>query len=78
MKEVFVKKHWPEDNILFYIHFQDGKAVRQIEVSPNGKKHLSVENPTDGDSMLYDQGFETLDLEEKDLISKEEFEKSWK
>jgi len=31
MQEVFIKKYWNEDDILFYMHFQNGDAVRQIE-----------------------------------------------
>jgi hypothetical protein len=78
MEEKFVKKYWIEDDILFYIHFVNGIAIRQVEVSGNNKICLSQDNPVVNESMLYDQNMEDLELNENDFISKEEFEKVWK
>jgi hypothetical protein len=75
--DFFVKKYWDEEDILFYLHFHDKKAVRQIEITSKGKHSLSSENPTQGNSMLYDQSLENLDLKESDFISKQEFENIW-
>lgn len=77
MQELFVKKFWGEENIWFYIHFQNEEAVRQIECDPKGKIFLTLENPQKGESMLYDQSITELDLEDSDFITKEEFEKEW-
>jgi hypothetical protein len=77
MNEVFVKKYWEEEEVLFYIHFQNGTAVAQIEISAEGKLFLSVDGPGDENAMLYDQPLSDLDLEEEDFISKEEFEEVW-
>jgi hypothetical protein len=78
MKEIFVKKYWAEDSIMFYLHFKDGEAVRQIEVTPSSKKYLTLGNPVQGDSMLYDQSIEDLDLDQSDYITESEFEIHWK
>jgi len=64
MKEVFVKKYWDEEDILFYLHFQNGEAIAQVEITPEGRAFLSLENPG-------------LDLEDKDFITKEEFYRIW-
>lgn len=77
MKNVFIKKYWEEDCIWFYLHFQDGKAVEQIEVTSKGKVFLSIDHPNKNGSMLYDQGIEELSLEEGDFITEEEFSKVW-
>lgn len=77
MQELFVRKYWNEENVLFYIHFQNGIAVRQIEETTKGKVFLSLENPQQGESMLYDQSFDELDLTESDFINEEEFNKIW-
>lgn len=77
MKEIFIKKYWEEEDILFYLHFQNGEAVRQIEIAANTKTFLSLNNPIQGDSMLYDKTLESLDIDEKDFISKDEFDKVW-
>ncbi|MGF7076235.1 hypothetical protein [Mucilaginibacter sp. 3215] len=77
MKETFVKKFWEEEKTLFYLHFQDDMAVRQIEVNSNGKVFLSEEFPIKGDSILYDQPLQDLDLQENDFISEQEFEDVW-
>ncbi|WPU99866.1 hypothetical protein SNE26_28055 [Mucilaginibacter sp. cycad4] len=77
MKETFVKKFWEEEKTLFYLHFQDNTAVRQIEVNSNGKVFLSEEYPVKGDSILYDQTLQDLDLQENDFISEQEFEEVW-
>ena len=78
MSDVFVKKYWQENGgIMFYYHFEDGWAVRQIEISQGNTVRLSLENPTQGESMLADQPLSEADLEERDFISKEEFEAAW-
>lgn len=77
MKNTFVKKYWEEEKILFYLHFQAGAVVRQIEVNANGKVFLSEKCPIRGDSMLYDQALQDLDLQENDFISEQEFEEVW-
>ncbi len=76
-KEIFIKKYWDEEGILFYLHFQDGKALRQIEETSTGKVYLTSENSVKGASMLFDQDLKDLDLEKKDFITKEEFEETW-
>ena len=78
MEEVFVKKYWVEEDILFYLHFQDGSAVAQVEVTKDSKIFLSTENPLQGDFMLYDQALEDLELNEGDFISKDDFMNVWK
>lgn len=77
MKEVFVRKYWAEEDVLFYLYFQNGYAVSQIEVTKDSKVFLSTKNPQRGESMLYDQSLEDLDLNEDDFITKEDFMKVW-
>ncbi|MBY0282047.1 MAG: hypothetical protein K2W94_07840 [Alphaproteobacteria bacterium] len=77
MKEVFIKKHWGEGDVLFYIHFQNGEAIRQLEITPTSTLKLTSSNPSNGDSMLYDQSLDELDLKESDFITEEEFNKVW-
>lgn len=77
MKETFVKKYWGEENTLFYIHFHDEMAIRQIEVTSKGKTFLSLANPNENESMLYDQSIDGLDLNENDFITKDEFDTIW-
>lgn len=77
MKEDFIKKYWDEDDILFYIHFQDDYAVRQLEIKLDEKIHLTLEEPINEEYMLYDQKFSDLDLEKDDFITKEEFNLAW-
>ncbi|WP_430909493.1 hypothetical protein [Maribacter sp. 2-571] len=77
MKEVFVKKYWAEEDTLYYIHFHGRNAVSQIEIRKGSKVFLSTENPLQGDSMLYDQSLEDLDLDKNDFISQDEFMRAW-
>lgn len=77
MQDFFVKKYWEEENVLFYIHFHNGKAVRQIEKKSEGLVFLSSENPQQGESMLYDQSLDELDLNESDFITEDEFSEIW-
>lgn len=77
MQELFIKKYWTEEEILFYIHFRNGEAIRQIEESSKGKVLLTLENPYSGDSMLYDQSIDDLDLNKSDFITEQEFNKAW-
>jgi len=67
MEEVFIKKYWPEEDIVFYIHYQNGYAVEQIEIAPIGKFFLSLDNPREKDSMLSDQPLSEADLDPNDL-----------
>ncbi|WP_080780249.1 hypothetical protein [Chryseobacterium phocaeense] len=77
MQELFVKKFWEEENIWFYMHFQNEEAIRQIEINPKGKVFLTLEYPQQGESMLYDQSFKDLDLNDSDFITKDEFDEIW-
>ena len=78
MKEVFIKKYWADEDITFYIHFEDDTAVRQIEVSPLGTKYLSTTKPVNEQSILYDQSLDQLSINDKDIIRQEDFELMWK
>lgn len=77
MQEVFIKKYWKEEDIWFYIHFQNQRAIRQIELSNEKRTLLTLDSPQKGESMLYDQSIDDLDLNNSDYITKEEFEKEW-
>ncbi|AZA77813.1 hypothetical protein EG359_10400 [Chryseobacterium joostei] len=77
MQELFVKKFWKEENIWFYIHFQNEEAIRQIEISPKERILLTLESSQQGESILYDQCLKELDVENSDFITKEEFDKTW-
>lgn len=77
MQEFYIKKYWEEENVLFYIHFQNGEAIRQIEETSGGLLFLSLENPQQGDSMLYDQSLDELDLNKSDFITEYDFNKIW-
>jgi len=74
---IYVKKNWNEENIIFYIHFHNNEAIRQIEVSSKNKIFLTFQNSIQGESMLFDQNLEALDLEEKDFITEKEFNSIW-
>lgn len=76
MKEIFVKKYWDEEDILFYLHFGDGDAMRQIEISKGIKKCYDVSDLTQAE-FVYDQKLDELDLDEKDFITKYEFDAMW-
>ena len=74
---MFLKKFWAEGEILFYVHFQDGRAVRQIEVTLKNKVFLTTDHPSEGDSVLYDQHLDDLQAGPRDFITREEFERIW-
>ncbi|MES2486120.1 MAG: hypothetical protein V4581_09280 [Bacteroidota bacterium] len=76
-KDLYVKKYWDEEDVLFYLHFKDGFAIRQVEITEGKKILLSDENPVDGEHFLCDQTLEGLDLEDEDFISSAAFEKVW-
>lgn len=77
MEEVFVKKYWDEENVLFYLHFQNGEAIRQVEITPTSKLKLTSHNPLNGESMLYDQSLDELELNKSNFITEDEFNKIW-
>lgn len=77
MKEIYIKKYWDEESALFYLHFQEDKAVRQVEITPTSKVLLTLDNPMIGDAMLYDQSLEELELKETDFITEAEFNEIW-
>lgn len=77
--ETYLKRYWPEEDILFYLHFEGNKAVRQIEISSTGLVKLSADNPNQEESMLYDQDLEDLDdLDDFEVISVQDFNDIWK
>ncbi len=36
MRDFFIKKYWEEDNVMFYMHFRNGEAIRQVEKTSGG------------------------------------------
>lgn len=77
MDNCFVKKYWKEEGILFYIHFQDGVAIKQLEVSSQEKVYLTLDSPILGDHTLCDQRLNSLTLSDSDYISEKEFQEVW-
>lgn len=61
MTTYFIKKYWPEDNTLFYLQFQGGKAIKQIVVSTTGRVYLTEDAPVAGNLVLYNKEMEKLD-----------------
>ena len=75
--DVYVRKYWEEEDILYFIHFQNGHALRQIEQHPEQETlYLSLDDPDDA-AHLADQPLEELEISIADHISKEEFETAW-
>lgn len=77
MQEVFIKKYWPDGNVLFYVHFRDGHAFRQIEITPTGKILLTADQPQQGESVLFDQLIGDLAPHRADFITAADFEDVW-
>jgi len=51
---------------------QSGKLINS-----KGKVFLTSEIPQQGESMLYDQSLEELDLQDAEFITREEFGGAW-
>jgi len=77
MKETFVKKEWPEENIVIFLHFQGEYAVRQLEIKANHVERVTLDNPIKERIVLCDAFLSDLELSETDFITKEEFERAW-
>ena len=75
----YIKKSFDDlgYEIQMYLHFHGAFAVQQIEVSDNGVMKLDESNPVIGDAFLYDQTYSDIEWDEKDFISKEEFDNVW-
>jgi len=73
----YVRKHWEEEDITFYMQFIGEYAVRQVEIYTEKAICLSTTTPVCENSILYDQSIDQLSLSEKDIIPKDEFDKIW-
>lgn len=77
MKDLYIKKFWDEENILFYLHSRDNVIVRQIEIQGTRKVCLDEKNPCQGEYALADVTLSELDIEYPVYITEEEFESVW-
>ena len=77
MKETFIKKEWPEENVFIFLHFQGEYAVRQMEFNGNHVERVTLDNPIKENIVLCDAFLSDLELSETDFITKEEFERAW-
>jgi hypothetical protein len=77
MADVYIKKYWDEEDVLYYLHFSDGTALRQIEISQGNIARYTADNPVDYRDNLYDQHLDDLELEKDDFITADEFEAAW-
>jgi hypothetical protein len=76
MKEVFTKGYVKEVDKMIYVHYQNGEAIRQIEVTPTSKVLLTSNNPKDY-LIMDDQILNEAYLEPSNIIIEEEFDKIW-
>jgi hypothetical protein len=76
MKEVFTKGYVKEVDKMIYVHYQNGEAIRQIEVTPTSKVLLTSNNPKDY-LIMDDQILNEAYLEPSNIITEEEFNKIW-
>lgn len=74
---IYIKKKYDDENVVIYIHFQGGNAVRQIEVYVDNLIKLSEEQPICGDAFLYDQDFSDICWNSDDFITEKEFNEIW-
>lgn len=77
MTTLYLKKRWPEEDKVFFLHFKDGFVVRQLELSDGQLCRLTVDEPVKGQAMLYDQKLADFEYSEEDVISQAEFESAW-
>ena len=78
MKELYIKKFWNEENILFYLHSQDDIIVRQIEIQGVRKVCLDEKTPSQDGYSLADVTLSALEIESPVYITEEEFNAVWK
>ncbi len=43
MTNVYIKKYWEEEDVLFYLHFINNIAIRQIEITPTETRRMSLD-----------------------------------
>jgi hypothetical protein len=78
MEEIFLKSYYADEDMYVFVHFRGEDAIRQIELTTAFKRFMSEDSPFDGDSMLYDQDFSDLTLDERSsFITEEEFDEIW-
>ena len=77
MKETFIKKEWPEEDVIIFLHFQGEYAVRQMEIKANHVERVTLDDPIKEEIVLSDAFLSDLKLSETDFITKEEFERAW-
>jgi len=77
--EVYIKKYWDEEAVLYYLYFRDGYAVRQVEVYGDGSVvYYDADHSQSDIEMIYDQPLEELDLLPEDFIREQEFNERWR
>jgi hypothetical protein len=77
MKDIFVKKYWEEEDVLFYLHFHNNRAVRQIEIASEGAVFMDLDAPFCNGAMLYDKPLDELNLKKSDFITEKDFNSVW-
>lgn len=77
MGDLYIKKFWNEEGIMFYLHFQDDIIIEQIEIQGMRKVCLDEKHPCQGEYSLADVTFSELDIEDPIYITKQEFDAVW-
>jgi Predicted phosphatase homologous to the C-terminal domain of histone macroH2A1 len=78
VNRIYIKKKWDEENIIFYLEFENDYAIKQMEIHGNTIVRLSQEHPVEGEFFLYDQTLSDLEIEPHDYITEDEFYKIWR
>ena len=77
MADLFFKYYFEDEDTTFYVQYQDGWIIKQVEISQSGKIFLSEDDPMQGDLMLADQPLEHADIDRLTPITKEQFDEMW-
>lgn len=87
MTNFYIKETFEDSDGIttFYVHYQDGYAIRQIEINNDKIIMLTTDKPIWYDSdnnfsplhILSDQRLNESDLKDQHIISKNEFESEW-
>lgn len=77
MSEIFIRRYYQEENIMYYLHFIGEEAVRQLEIHTDKRLRYTTEHPYDDDGGLYDQDFSDVEWPADSFITRDEFETEW-
>lgn len=77
MEDLYIKKYWDEENIMYYFHVHNDVVVRQIEIQDGEKNCSDIAHSLQDNASIADICFSEMEIDNPAYVTRQEFDSVW-